>query len=163
MYVEKNNTKFTVKELANAWATAYTCAMTVAPSKEAVVIICAQWALETGRGAACWNYNIGNIRGEAPDGGFTVLKGAWEVANNGSIVYPANQKFRAYKSIDDGCADYVHVLSTQHNFAIAWRHLAGPGPTPSGYAHALKQGHYYTGDEAEYAKSLVSLYREYIS
>lgn len=33
------------------------------PKRESLLVLCAQWALETGRGKSMWNFNLGNQKG----------------------------------------------------------------------------------------------------
>ena len=132
------------------------------PPRATLAILWAQSILECGRhgaveGPSCWCHNVGNLRGSAPDGLFTVLPGAWEIAADGSTVYPADQRFRAYASLRDGALDMLTMLSQQGNFARAWAVLTGENPTARAYVEALRDGHYFTADPRDYERSVEAL------
>ncbi len=60
------------------------------------------------------------------------------------------QGFRAYSSLSEGANDYINVLRGRFPQAFG---LAVAGNV-DGFAHALKQAHYYTADEGQYARGL---------
>lgn len=138
--------------------------------KRTVCILHAKTVLETGRdgqkgleGVCCWNYNVGNVRYADTSGGdFTVLKGAWEVAQDGSIYYPENQKFKAFDSLSAGIDGMLNVLSKQSNFKAAWAVLTGKDPSPEAYAAAARSGGYFTAPLWHYLPPLVSIYKEFM-
>lgn len=48
-------------------------------SREAIGVLWAQFACETGRGRNCWNWNLGNVKHVKGDGfDYVSLKGVWE-------------------------------------------------------------------------------------
>lgn len=129
---------------------------------------------------ACWNFNIGNIRGTAPDGGFTLLAGAWELCDVGKLPAGAtpidappgayvppgkmayllpveSQKFRAYASLEDAVADYLDTM--QRRFKAAHAELVAPNSDPTRFVLALKAGAYFTGDPGQYVTNVGSGYR----
>lgn len=112
-------------------------------------MLSAQVSLETANGAQMYNFNFGGIKGVSPRG---------ETANcmthevlDGQNVH-ISQGFRAYRSLDEGARDYVSVLQNRFPTALA---QASAGDL-SGFAHALKQAHYYTAPEQEYAAGLTA-------
>lgn len=129
-----------------------------------------------------WCFNIGNVRGVSPSGLYCVLKGAWELARAadvgrlllaGYVVLdppppqakvtagmvcvlppPEKQGFRAYRNLDDACADYVRVLGT--NFKRTWQELRDHGTDPAEFVDAMKADRYFTGDVSAYKRNALA-------
>ncbi|HEY4014492.1 MAG TPA: glucosaminidase domain-containing protein [Polyangiaceae bacterium] len=117
------------------------------PSSRTVDVLAAQVSLETAHGGAMYNFNFGGIKGASPQGE-TANYMTREVYNGQSVTL--QQGFRAYQSIDQGANDYVSVLRTR--FPQAYQQaIAG---NVDGFAHALKQSHYFTAPEDQYASGL---------
>lgn len=110
-------------------------------------ILQAQVSLETGHGGQMFNFNFGGIKGTSP-GGMTATYMTREVLGGQDVRL--QQGFRAYGSLDEGARDYVSVLKDRFPAAFA-QAVAG---TIDGFAHALKQSHYYTASEQEYDAGL---------
>jgi hypothetical protein len=117
------------------------------PSAHTLDVLSAQVSLETAGGKQMYNFNFGGIKGVSPQGQ-TATYMTREVVD-GADVHVA-QGFRAYTSLDAGARDYVSVLSAR--FPAAFQRAAAGDLV--GFAHALKQAHYYTAPEAEYAAGL---------
>jgi hypothetical protein len=49
------------------------------PAKESIAVLVSQWALETGWGKTCWNWNLGNIKAHPTDGLDHTYYPCWEV------------------------------------------------------------------------------------
>lgn len=109
----------------------------------------AQACLETARGASMYNYNFGGIKGAGPDGTTASLM-THEVLGGHDVRLA--QGFRAYSSLEQGADDYVRLMVTRFHDALP---AAARGDLGA-FAHALKQAHYYTADEHEYAAALRS-------
>lgn len=60
-------TPATAQEVFSALGRAWRSRFSEEAKKESLLVLLAQWALETGRGKSMWNYNIGNVKGR-PDG-----------------------------------------------------------------------------------------------
>jgi hypothetical protein len=117
------------------------------PNSRTVDVLAAQVSLETAHGGSMYNFNFGGIKGASPQGE-TANYTTREVLDGHSVTL--QQGFRAYRSLDDGARDYVSVLRTR--FPQAYQQaIAG---NVDGFAHALKQSHYYTAPEAQYASGL---------
>jgi len=121
------------------------------PRAAEVDVLAAQVSLETAHGSAMYNYNFGGIKGASPEGA-TARYLTHEVTTGGSITL--EQGFRAYSSLDAGARDYVAVMQARFPQALT---RAGSGDV-DGFAHALKQAHYYTASEQQYASGLRSAY-----
>ncbi len=118
-----------------------------APPSKTVEVLAAQVSLETAHGSAMFNYNFGGIKGASPEG-TTAHYLTHEVVDGSTETL--DQGFRAYGSLQAGARDYVSVLQSRFPQAFA---RAASGDV-DGFAHALKQSHYYTASEQEYAAGL---------
>lgn len=126
-------------------------------SKAAAGVLYGQYALETGHGASCWNWNIGNVkvkREQAEAGmAFVMVPHVWEIENGVRKVYePPHEQtwFRAYSELGEAMSGHLAFL--QRRYAGAWaRVLAGD---PRGFVVELKANKYFSGDAAKYASSV---------
>lgn len=134
-------------------------------TRSAAGVIWAQWALETGRGRACANFNLGNTkvtRAMAEAGvPFFMLPNTWEIEHGRRVVYqPPHEQtwFRAFDSLADAMAHHLSFLARR--YGTAWQYARAGDPTA--FALALKKGGYYTGSEVVYAGSLRHLQAEFL-
>lgn len=120
------------------------------PSRALVDIVTAQACHETGNGRSMYNFNFGGIKGTSPSG-MTAVSATheWE----GERRYRTQARFRAYESLDEGAEDFLSLLHRRYSAAIT---VADRGDVDA-YAHALKQGGYFTGPEARYANDMRGL------
>lgn len=118
-----------------------------------VALLWAQFALETGRGKSCWNYNLGN-RKARPGERYVVLR-TFEFVGGKRVNCDAN--FAAFESLDEGMADWIELYSRQHYAAARAQLEAGDA---AAFAKALHDAGYFTAPLADYQRSLVSLQRE---
>ena len=129
---------------------------------DALRILLAQWALETGWGKACHNWNIGNVKAAA-GGVYNWQYFRCNEVLNGKIVWfdPPNPGccFRAFSTIEDGVLDHLRLLVQHKTFSLAWPAVITGDPVR--YAHVLKMAGYYTADEATYAHNVASLFRTF--
>lgn len=133
---------------------------------------------------ACWNLNIGNIRGRSRQGKYTLLTGAYEfmpigkplpagarmidpppgaIVPPGTYCYlpdPSKQEFRSYDNIDEACEEYVEVLGK--HFKNTTRVLLDPNTTPEDFVRAMKTDRYFTGDETTYIRNVASVSKRLI-
>lgn len=153
-----------------------------APSFECIQVISAQWAIETGWGASMNSWNFGNVKAIDGDGfdyqyfacnELLPVNSALAYANadptHAKITatrddgyawiwfYPDHRgcRFRAFMTPEAGAADHISLLAK--HFPAAMR--AAQAGDPILYAHALRESHYYTADEASYSKGLVGCMR----
>ncbi len=142
---------------------------------EGIATLWAQYAIETGRGSACWNLNLGNKR--ANDGEkYTELAAAWECGSHippgarqiekpagaecpaGQLYYlPTNQRFAAYDTLAEGAAGYIALLRRPRYKGALDVALTGDAER---FAHELKARGYFTADVGPYAAGLKSLKAE---
>ncbi|MBV9946024.1 MAG: glucosaminidase domain-containing protein [Myxococcales bacterium] len=145
--VEARRTPASMGDIRVALARAIESSTGKKPDSRTVDVLAAQVSLETAHGGAMFNYNFGGIKGASPRG---------ESANyltrevvDGRDVH-LQQGFRAYESLDEGARDYIAVL--RNRFPQAYTQATAGNV--DGFAHALKQSHYFTAPEAEYAAGL---------
>lgn len=131
--------------LRSAWQTVFG----EAPSEETVSILTAQWAHETGHGASMYNYNFGGIKGTGPSG-LTVAQRTRE--GWGETETTIVDRFRAYRSAEEGAVDYVRFLSGRYKGALEGAKQGDAGL----FVSQLKARGYFTGNEAAYTRSVSS-------
>jgi len=154
--------------------------------KPSLLVLLAQWSLETGNGKSMWCYNVGNVKAK-PGGAFDycyfpageILKTAYAEAQaaahpdtvkiksrfkNGTcevIFYPKHPAccFRAFHTVEEGVMDYLGLM--RRRFAKAWPYVISANPT--GFCHALKLQDYYTADEAQYTRSVLGIFDRFLN
>lgn len=142
--VPPKQTKFTRDDALKLLRDAMLAATGMSPSSAELAMVAAQSAFETGQWRAIWHNNFGNsVLGSA--------KAQW-YALTGTPGY----KYRVFPTAADGALYYVNLLMKR--YPDAWA-LRGTGDTAA-YVHALKLGHYFTGDEHNYAGGVKRFYRE---
>jgi hypothetical protein len=152
-------TKVAATEMVAAMERAWTARFASAPKRESIYVLVAQWALETGWGKAMHAYNVGNLKSVEGDGHDYTYFACDEYIHGKQVwFYPdaPGCRFRAYETLDLGAADYLDTL--HERYQNTWDAvLAGD---PASFARHLKAARYYTGDEGQYTRSLVSIARE---
>jgi len=146
--------------LADALVHAWRKLLGTIPSREAILILLAQSAHETGRWKSCHCWNLGNAKGKAGDGRDYTQFRVWELVNGKKVWFdpphPAT-RFRAFRSLEQGVIDYFGVL--RGRYASAWPAIeAGDARA---FVHALKVKGYFTDTEENYARAVVSFVNLY--
>jgi mannosyl-glycoprotein endo-beta-N-acetylglucosaminidase len=145
--VQAQRTPTSMGEIRAAIGRALEAATGRRPNGRTVDVLAAQVSLETAHGQSMFNFNFGGIKGASQHG---------ETANYltrevlGGHEVQLQQGFRAYGSLDEGARDYISVLGAHFPQAYA---QAAAGNV-DGFAHALKQSHYFTASEDQYAAGL---------
>jgi len=188
-YVPPRHDKLTFDEAAQAFSGALAAVLGETPSTETLALCLGKTALETGRWGASgglWNFNFGNVKCSATYPGNyccillnEVLNGrvVWfdptgELTANpskgGKLMGPPmavpdghpQTRMRAFATADEGALAYVRFVAGGR-YAAAWELLLKGDA--NGYVHALKMAGYFTADEATYARTTLSLQREFIA
>jgi hypothetical protein len=120
------------------------------PSEHTVAILTAQWAHETGNGASMYNYNFGGIKGMGPSG-LSVSQRTKE--GFGATERTISDRFRAYRTAEEGATDYVKLLTQRFPEAVQ----SAQAGDAAGFVSGLKQRGYFTGDAGAYTRSVTSL------
>jgi hypothetical protein len=135
--------------LRTAWATVCAPDPVTRPS---LLVLMAQWAIETGWGHYCHRWNIGNYKHVPGDGRQWTMFPCGETVDGKNVMhYPPDPTcaFLAYDTLDEGAADYLGHL--RGRFARAWPAvLAGD---IGQFCHLLKIENYYTASEAQYTST----------
>lgn len=130
------------------------------PSNNSLALLYAQWALETGFGKSCWNYNYGNIKRSA-DEDYCMFR-CDEIINGKAVWFDPPSKvtwFRAYPNALAGAYDYIKFLSQRKRYEKAWQSVINGDPAD--FAHQLKIAGYYTASESIYLRGVVSLTNQF--
>jgi hypothetical protein len=137
-------------QAADALRAAWTKVTGQPPSEHTVAILTAQWAHETGNGGSMYNYNFGGIKGMGPSG-LSVSQRTKE--GSGASEHTITDRFRAYRTAEEGATDYVKLLTQRFPEAVQ----SAQGGDPTGFVAGLKQRGYFTGEASAYARSVNSL------
>jgi flagellum-specific peptidoglycan hydrolase FlgJ len=144
------------KALRVAWASAVQDSIC---TRDSLLVLLAQSALETGFWHACWNWNLGNVKHVAGDG-YDYYQIRCNEIIGGKVVWisPPDPgcSFRSYASISDGALSYLTLL--RGRFRPAWPAVVEGDPV--GFCHLLKLSHYYTADEGIYTAGVVRCYHQ---
>lgn len=91
------------------------------PTEGTCGVLWAQYALETGRGSACWNNNIGNVKHVRGDGyDYVELPNTWEIIGGKKVIFqpPDPQTwFRVYDSLAEAMVDHLCFLERRYGNA----------------------------------------------
>lgn len=112
------------------------------------LVLLAQWACETGTGAHCYNWNLGNVKRERGRP-FMMLKGVKEFLGGEWFTFNpphAQTHFRAYESLEEGLPAFLEKLSGRYKSAIPF---AEAGDL-RGFVYALKSFQYFTAPVESY-------------
>lgn len=177
--IPRTRTPWSTPDLLAAYAAAWRDVLVTEPPRAALAILWGQASLECGRGgAACWNYNVGNVRASADEPhallpgayefGATVPPGATQIPTPpgaaqppGTVCYlpPASvQRFRAYPTLTEGCAGKLALILRRWPAAIDALRDAQDHDAATAYVAGLRG--YFTGDATLYAGAVRSLARE---
>lgn len=131
-------------------------------TKAAAAVLWAQFALETGAGAYCWCWNLGNVKHVKGDGfDYMALKGVWEIINGKRVELAPTDPgswFRVYPDLDTAMAQHFDFL--KKHYAAGWAEVVA-GDVPA-FAHALRVHGYYTASEASYAAGMQGHFNNFL-
>jgi hypothetical protein len=148
--VPPERTRVTREQIRDAIGRAYASLNGRPASSSTLEILTAQACLETGSGESMYNYNFGGVKGAGPTG-LTARCRTREVLGGKEVEI--RDGFRAYRSLDEGAADYVALLRARFGAALE----AAEGGDVRGFAHELKKSGYFTAREEDYAAGLLAL------
>jgi hypothetical protein len=121
------------------------------PSRESLLVLLAQWSLETGGGASMIQWNVGNFKASSAAPLYTTYL-TTEYVNGQPVKMTAN--FAAWPSLQAGVTAYLSAMQGQ--FGSAWQYVLSGDV--DGFAQALSDAGYYTAPEATYAAGLEARY-----
>lgn len=131
-------TPTTTPEMFAALRSAWTFVIGGFASTPSLLVLLAQWHLETGGGRSMFNFNVGGIKHVSGDGHAYAVYGTTE-ETSGTLT-SQHAPFRAYESLEDGARDYLHTIATR--FRHAWPAVILGDPAQ--FSHLLKEEGYYT-------------------
>lgn len=151
-----------VEELALAFCSAYRQLTQLAPSRDTILVLLSQSALETGRWKSCMCFNLGNIKSRDGDGrSFTYFR-CNEVVN-GKVVWfdkPSPvARFRAFHTLTEGAVDHIGFLAKSQRYAKAWS--AAVEGDPAKFVDELKAAGYFTADLWPYKHSVCNIFAQF--
>lgn len=175
-------TQVMAEDLAGALRAAWRDLWGEDPQRKSICVLLAQWALETGHGKKCFNYNIGNVKSNPGDGfdytffpcgerlreddaerylGDPRVSVAWRKDGWVSLTFQPEHpvcRFRAFTSLAEGAR--AHLVLLRNRFSSAWPAVINGNPRE--FAHLLKLSGYYTADETPYANTLATLFHRFM-
>jgi hypothetical protein len=156
--VAQVNTHPTRAQWLAAFVAAFIEVAHVVPTQEQAGAAWGLFAEETGRGAACWNWNVMNIRAFRGYAGDVIdLPGAWEIIDDARVV--TGGAFRAYPTLQAGIHGFLTCLCD--DFKDAARELFQPHPNPRAVVAAMKQDGFFTGELLGYQNTVASVARNF--
>jgi hypothetical protein len=163
-------TKYTQQEMITGFIEGWKQLFNELPKKEAIGVIWAQNALETGSTASMWNNNIGNVKFVAsanPDNdngkSYMMLSNVWEIINGAKVIFqPPNPAtwFCAFSTLKDGVMFHLDFLKN-HRYKSAWGAIEAGDPAQ--FAHLLKMQRYYTAPESDYVKAMNVYFNKFMA
>ena len=159
--VPVQRTTFTLRDYSRAVLRAWKALCGGYPSKESVGCLWAQYAHETGKGAFCWNNNIGNVK-YSPGHDYMMLRGTWEIVAGKRVVFEPPHRatwFNAYASLDEAMREHLQLLK-EKRYASSWPAIEAG--LPGEFAVRLKTRGYYTAPVEEYARALRAHHQDYM-
>jgi hypothetical protein len=122
-------------------------------SENAVAVLWAHWAHETGRGKRMLGHNFAGIKGEGTLGGARVWTREAAGTKKKKLV---RRTFRVYENPEQGALDYVNLLLTRYQGALS---AAREGRTAD-FVHVLLRRGYYTDEKHVYERAITRLAQE---
>lgn len=180
-YVSPKRTPVAPEDMRAALAVQF-ASRGIAVSEHVLTTLVAMSAHETGRWAACWNNNLGNVKATPTwDGQYTCLTNVWEILNgtkrwfsprgetagrNGPFIGKAydvppghpQTRFRAYDTLAEGIVGFVDKLTGMYRASLD---VLLAGGSSDAFVAALKRQRYFTGDLEGYQRSVRSYYAEF--
>lgn len=157
---EAKYTKLTEAEATYALREGWKLVFGDYPSLDALAVLWAQSALETGRWQFIWNYNFGNVK-RHDDHDWCMFKCSEIINGKNTWFEPPHPQthFNAYTSSVDGAKEYIEFVSKRPRYQEAWARLMDGSPIK--YCAALKKAGYFTADLIKYTNGVVKLTDEF--
>src|SRR5271157_351844 len=149
------------EDVTKAISSGYQQVVKKVPTPDVLNLMVAQAAFETGNfGKGIHNYNFGNKKFSGGDPYFQYFRCNEVIDGVNQFFDPPDShcKFAAYANPAQAGEAFVKLLQGR---SVWWNGLQSGNP--STFALALKQGGYYTGDEAGYAAGLERYAKDYIA
>jgi hypothetical protein len=160
--VPATKTPVTIQDMFDAMSEAWMAEFGTEPSRESILVLLAQWGIETANGASMIQYNVGNFKHASGDGWNWSTFGTTECDSQGNNCAGQQASFAAYPDLETGVQVYISSLKSR--WPLAWPAvLAGD---PVAFADALRRpqaghGGYYTAPVAQYESAMKSRYAQF--
>lgn len=161
MLIETSNTKLSESEAFNLFFDSWILLFKEIPMFDALCILLAQTALETGHFQFMKNWNFGNIK-HTKDHDYCLYECGEFIHGQFQMFYPPNPvcEFNSYPSAKDGIVEYISFLAKRERYASAWRQLLKGDPVQ--YCKELKEnGPYFTAPLGKYTGVVVKLFEQF--
>lgn len=182
-------TKATPSEMFEALGQAWRRRFGSEPSRNSLLVLLAQWSIETGEGARMHCWNVGNVKSVAGDGhDYTFLSNVWEglspaaaakviasgeavkstnpshIAavgpNKVAVIFQAGHPQTRFRAFPSLEAGVESYVEVLYTrFAKAWPSVIAGDP--EGFVHQLVLADYFTANEKAYARELRRRFNEY--
>jgi hypothetical protein len=149
--VPSTKTPVTPESMFEALSQAWIATFGTEPQRASILVLLAQWGIETANGASMIQFNVGNFKHVAGDGWSWSTFETTECDADGTCT-PQEASFAAYPDLEIGVAVYFHAMVTR--WKAAWPAVVA-GDTLA-FAKALKTQGYYTAPLAQYAAGLAA-------
>lgn len=121
------------------------------PTSGQLLVLMAQWCLETANGQAMINWNPGNVKHVAGDNLDWCAYTTTEYVTG--MPVPMVQTFKAYPDMTAGIDAYLGMF-LGGRYSNAWPFVLDADP--AGFVHALASRGYFTAPEASYLAGVVA-------
>lgn len=155
-------TPLTPRDVLWAFRVAFEQVVGLTPSRDSLALLTAQSALETGRWKSIHCFNLGNVKAsESYEGYYTMFRCNEVIGGKVQWFDPPHPqtRFRAFMSLEAGALDHLRFLAERPRYSHAWQCIIAG--VPEDFVRALKAAGYFTANEEQYRKAVVSLFREY--
>jgi len=127
-----------------------------APTTGQLMILMAQWMLETGAGASMVQWNVGNIK-HVPGDALDWCDYTTTEYDAQGVKHTLVQSFKAWPSLEAGLDAWLHIFLLGR-YSNAWPYVLDGDP--DGFAQALRDRGYYTATETSYDANMRAHLRE---
>jgi hypothetical protein len=148
-------TPVSAEQAGQALSLAYQRVVGRKPSAKILLLLLAQWALETGNGKSVHNFNFGNVKHSNADQYYQEFEGGETV--DGVDVRSVMQ-WAAYTNINDGALAFIQILKKH---TVWWTGLQTGDATKFVDALAVRPYAYFTAPPSSYLNGVLKLLPQY--
>lgn len=159
LFVPSKETIMSRKDIAYALKKAWANVFNEEITKNQLGILFSQACLETGNGEKMFNFNFGNVKRVAGKP-YTSYKCSEILNGKNEVFVPYHPQtfFKAHSSMIEGAEEYIlHLTTPRYAKALA----ALKSENVVGYIHECKLAGYFTADEYQYTKTVVSINKSF--
>lgn len=159
--IPTKRTEFTEVELVHTIVQAYRNMFGRTPYIQECAILWAHFCLECGKGKACYNWNVGNVK-YSKGHDYCMYKCSEIIDGKEQFFSPPHFQtwFRSYNSLLDSVSEHLKFLS-KDRYKLSLE--AAQNWNVDQYVEELKKGGYFTAGLERYKKGVNSLYQEFMN